>query len=415
MKNVTKTSLLDDLELSPVSLQDNLLPYFQAIVCVNTLKVIGYEALGRKISTKGIESLGPYFHNPDISVENKIQVDRILRKKSIEAFSKIDNSHHLLFLNIQPQWIYLYKDSPQKLPTINYLQRYGISGEQIVIEISESEFVGDITLLNNLISRYRSIGCRIAIDDVGCGFSNFDRIAYLHPDYLKIDASIVQHSSKEELTLCLLESLGIFAQRMGIDLIFEGIENDRQFSIGLHAGARYYQGFFFSHPSPDMDEKNNWVNNIEVDLESRIRVEGTLFDQQMKLSKKITRLLRHLSSSSSFVSQEEYITVLLNVAPLEWFRIYICNNRGFQITPNYCRSSKKEWKIQPEYINHYWGWRPYYVPTLVRSQRLKRAVFSESYLDMESSTRVYTFCYPLDLKTYIFIDVRLPHNLHDFL
>ncbi|PKM86033.1 MAG: hypothetical protein CVU87_13290 [Firmicutes bacterium HGW-Firmicutes-12] len=59
--------------------------------------------------------------------------------------------------------------------------------ENIVIEITEERFNGELSKLAEILGYYRRIGCKIAIDDFGSNFSNFERIAVVKPDIIKVD------------------------------------------------------------------------------------------------------------------------------------------------------------------------------------------------------------------------------------
>ena len=120
---------------------------------------------------------------------------------------------------------------------------------KVTIEICEADFSQDLSVLNELIYRYKDAGCRIAIDDLGKGFSNLDRIIHLNPDFLKVDASITQSCPENELPFIILETLGLLSQKMGVSLVMEGVETREQFQRGLRAGVRYFQGYFFARPA----------------------------------------------------------------------------------------------------------------------------------------------------------------------
>jgi EAL domain-containing protein (putative c-di-GMP-specific phosphodiesterase class I) len=93
----------------------------------------------------------------------------------------------LLFLNLKPSWIYRLWKEQGYLYTLSLLDRHGVEPENIVIEITEEEFGGNLYELAEIVEQYRLRGCKIAIDDVGSGFSNFDRIAVIRPKILKLD------------------------------------------------------------------------------------------------------------------------------------------------------------------------------------------------------------------------------------
>ncbi|KYH30961.1 EAL domain-containing protein [Neomoorella mulderi] len=130
-----------------------IVPFFQPVLAVETYGVWGYEVLARKVTPQGVESLGAFFHDPAVLAEKKLEVDRLVRRKALEVFKRSDRNIRL-FLNIQPQWLCSFIGQKQGFPTLEYLEKFGISAGQIVVEISETEFGADLESLSGLIDRY---------------------------------------------------------------------------------------------------------------------------------------------------------------------------------------------------------------------------------------------------------------------
>lgn len=205
--------------------QGVLQPYFQPILSLDHFRVIGYEALGRKVTPLGEESLGPYFANPDIHDGDKRVVDRALRRQALAKLSSFEGDCKL-FLNVKPSWIYDYRNRPDEIPTLRFLEELGVDGSRIVLELTEDQFDGELSLLHEVLSVYRSKGCQIAIDDMGIGFSNFDRVAFLEPEYMKIDLHFVRNSRHFASYRSLLQAFSSVAEHIGSSLLLEGIETE---------------------------------------------------------------------------------------------------------------------------------------------------------------------------------------------
>ncbi len=83
---------------------EEITPFFQPIVEIDTCRVYGFEVLGRRITPHGVESLGHFFHDPEISEAKKLAVDRFIRRHALQIFGKYQlHKDFSLFLNIQPQ------------------------------------------------------------------------------------------------------------------------------------------------------------------------------------------------------------------------------------------------------------------------------------------------------------------------
>ena len=86
------------------------------------------------------------------------------------------------------------------------------------------------------------------------------------------------------------------------------------------------------------------------------------------------------------------------------FRLYICDEEGFQISPN-IMCIENEWHVQPEAINKNWSWRPYFLKTIVTMRNDQNGVFSDVYSDIDTGEMTRTFSVPINADGYLFIDI----------
>ncbi|MDD3269568.1 MAG: EAL domain-containing protein [Syntrophomonadaceae bacterium] len=388
--------------------QEAILPYFQPIICVDSNSVFAYEVLGRKYKNSEIESLGSFFHDPEISPDEKLLVDRKVR---CQAMKKVEDlpSNTCLFLNIQPSWLFPFINNARLFPTLECLEKFNISGKQIVIEIIEDEFCADISLLQELVHRYREAGCKIAIDDFGEGFSNLERIAVLCPDFLKISASLIERSQQGRIGYNVLESMGLLCEKSGASLVLEEVESMDHFLMGLEAGVRYFQGYLFAQPNPDFIPPGSFAGLVDRALASFLDKKITLKQKQIESSDKMNQYISQVLKEpfeSSRMNPEYCIVRLIFEAPSEWFRAYVCNGRGYQVTPNFIKIGNERWHMQPEYLGRNWCWRPYFLPRMLDTSNRGEGMLSTSYLDLETRRQISTFVYPLDSDLFLFVDCQ---------
>jgi EAL domain-containing protein (putative c-di-GMP-specific phosphodiesterase class I) len=117
--------------------------------------------------------------------------------------------------------------------------------ERILLELSEHEPVDDYGMLTAALAPYRARGMRVAIDDVGAGFSSLRHIVLVGPDVLKLDRSIVAGVAEDRVLRTLIRSLVDFAHDCAASVVAEGIETADDVAA-LHAlGVDYGQGWFF--------------------------------------------------------------------------------------------------------------------------------------------------------------------------
>ena len=100
----------------------------------------------------------------------------------------------------------------------------------------------------------KSLGCKVAIDDFGSGYSNFEHLLKMNVDYLKIDASLIKNIATDENSYKVTKTIIDFAKNLNLKTIAEFVENKEIFDIVKELGTDYSQGYYFSAPvsKPDI-------------------------------------------------------------------------------------------------------------------------------------------------------------------
>lgn len=127
------------------------------------------------------------------------------------------------------------------------LGRYGLPGEQLRFDIPESELMRDPARAAEGLARIRALGCRIAVDDFGTGFSSLRHLHALPIDAVKIDRAFVSGGEGRE-NLAVARTIVELARFLGAEVIAEGVETRDQFRVLRSMGCRQAQGFLFSPP-----------------------------------------------------------------------------------------------------------------------------------------------------------------------
>ncbi|WP_432358330.1 bifunctional diguanylate cyclase/phosphodiesterase [Sporosarcina sp. UB5] len=138
------------------------------------------------------------------------------------------------------------------------LTETGLEPGCLEIEVTESVFV-DIENASTVLQKIRKLGILISIDDFGTGYSSFRYIKQLAVDELKIDACFIQDIHHNEQSRAIVRAILTMANTLGIEVIAEGIESDKQLEVLLEEGCSQGQGFLFSKPLS--------VQNFEAYLE----------------------------------------------------------------------------------------------------------------------------------------------------
>jgi diguanylate cyclase (GGDEF)-like protein len=225
--------------------QDRIVPYFQPIYSNATHKIEKYEALVRMIDKQGKE-ISPYFF---LDVAKKSHQYFQLTEAMIEkTFAYMQDKPFEFSINLSESDLMDYTINAL---IINKLAQFGI-GERVVFEIVETEKIEDYELVAHFIKEVKRFGAKIAIDDFGSGFSNFQHISRLNIDYLKIDGSLVQNILDDSNSLAIVETIQAFATRLGIETIAEFVESEAIFNKVREIGIHHAQGYYIARPKPTL-------------------------------------------------------------------------------------------------------------------------------------------------------------------
>ncbi len=127
---------------------------------------------------------------------------------------------------------------------------YGIAADRLILEIVEQGRYWSRAKLLRALSELRAAGARFALDDVGAGTCNFGTILDTRPEYLKIDAHIVQGCSEDSYRRKILDSIRRLAVDFEARVIAEGIETRSDFETVIALGIDVAQGFLLGRPGP---------------------------------------------------------------------------------------------------------------------------------------------------------------------
>ncbi len=120
---------------------------------------------------------------------------------------------------------------------------------QVVIEITEHAAVNNYSKMMDNIEKVRAMGAKIAIDDVGAGYSSFRHILKVHPDIIKLDRSLIEAIDHDIEKQRLLSALVPFANQMGYKIVAEGVETYDELMTLAANGIELVQGYYFAKPA----------------------------------------------------------------------------------------------------------------------------------------------------------------------
>ncbi|MDN5086319.1 EAL domain-containing protein [Aliarcobacter butzleri] len=232
--------------------EDKIVPYFQPIYNLKTNKIEKYEALVRLIDGNNV--ISPYYFL-DISKKSKqyLQLTKTMIQKTFDYFKDKDFefSINLTFEDIKSEYISSF--------IIELLKEYKI-GHRVVFEIVESEEIDNFRKINEFFVTIREYGCKIAIDDFGSGYSNFEYLAKLNVDYIKIDGSLIKDILINKSSQNIVSMLVNFAKGQKVKTIAEFVSNKDILNKVRELGIDYVQGYYIKEPIASIDGLNEIIS-----------------------------------------------------------------------------------------------------------------------------------------------------------
>jgi EAL domain-containing protein (putative c-di-GMP-specific phosphodiesterase class I)/CheY-like chemotaxis protein len=223
--------------------EDRIVPFFQPIFDTKVHDITKYEALVRLIEEDG-KVLSPFFFLEAAKKGNYyLQITEVMLEKVFALFKYVEKevTINLSFLDISSPLIYekimqLLKNNPD-------------TASRVTFELLEDEAVEDNDILLNFIEAVRHYGVKIAIDDFGSGYSNFQRIMDINPDIVKIDGSIIKDINQSQKSQVLTEAINTFSHSLGIQTVAEFVADEETFMQIKTLGIDYAQGYYIAQPA----------------------------------------------------------------------------------------------------------------------------------------------------------------------
>jgi diguanylate cyclase (GGDEF)-like protein/PAS domain S-box-containing protein len=140
---------------------------------------------------------------------------------------------------------------PDDLPPVvvlDILRRHGLPPDAIVIEITEGVLMSNVTVAQTWIESLRAAGLRIYLDDFGTGYSSLSYLKRFPLDTVKIDKSFIRDLHADKSDRALVDAIITMAGTLGMHVVAEGIEDERQLVLLREMGCGFGQGYYFARP-----------------------------------------------------------------------------------------------------------------------------------------------------------------------
>ncbi len=218
-------------------------PLFQPIVDLSDGSTLGYEVLGRgdhERLPRGIEEL----FDLAALIGAEVELSRLLRSESLAVCATIPQPARFFF-NTHPAEL----KEEGLLESVQAL-RASSPALPMTLEIHEAA-VADLRTLRDLKAKLAALEVRLAYDDFGTGQARLMELAEAPPDYLKFDLKLIRDVDRAPPAKWrLVKSLAAMAHELGITLIAEGLESEKEAKACRELGFAYGQGYFYGPPVP---------------------------------------------------------------------------------------------------------------------------------------------------------------------
>jgi EAL domain-containing protein (putative c-di-GMP-specific phosphodiesterase class I) len=209
----------------------------QPVVELETGRVVGVEALARFDD--------PPYRPPDEwfreaqEVGLGLELEALAVRRALEMFETLPGGLNL-GINVSHQLLL----SGRLEPLLE-----GHSARRLLVELTEHAAFDDYATFREAMSPLRERGIRLAVDDVGAGFSSLRHVVELAPDRMKLDRTFTSGIETDPARRAMAEALIVFARRTGIGLVAEGIETGGELRVMRRLGVPLGQGFLIQRPA----------------------------------------------------------------------------------------------------------------------------------------------------------------------
>ncbi len=380
---------------------ESLVVHFHPIVSLKERDIVGIEALSRGVTPSGTPVVPLDLFGRAEERGLSLELDRLCRKKALEAFAEIRSSHKLLlFVNLNSS--ILDEKTTGSGHFLSMTRTAGVAPDRVAIEVVESR-VSDSKYLREFSTRYREAGFLIVVDDFGTEHSNLERLIQVRPDIIKVDRNIISGVESDHYKQSVLKSICGLSEMIGALSLAEGVETMEELNVCHQLGADLFQGFLFSKPSQGFDVLEaetrrtiaKTVDSVETYLTRTLRRRNEENQGFESVTQDIVRSLRGADLTSL---AEKFSRYTERYPAIEC--IYLLDEKGRQITETVCSGAMTKkacrhtlFQPAPRFADHSLKNYYYYIKHL----KINR-YFTDPYLSLATGNLCRTMAVVIDIR-----------------
>jgi diguanylate cyclase (GGDEF)-like protein len=216
---------------------------YQPIVSAKSREAAHHECLLRMIRTDGSVVTAGHF----IPAAEQLGLIRLVDRHALELTVEKLHAYPDVSLSVNvsgttasdPSWLQSF---------VNHVRTHQAVAKRMIVELTETAALNDFEESARFISSLRELGCRVAIDDFGAGYTSFRNLKMLRVDMVKIDGTYIRGLSGSPDNQIFVRTLVDLAKNFNLETVAEWVGSDEDADLLERFGVDYFQGFHLGEP-----------------------------------------------------------------------------------------------------------------------------------------------------------------------
>ncbi|MEK4700881.1 EAL-associated domain-containing protein [Solibacillus sp. FSL R7-0668] len=373
---------------------------YEPIYSADGHRVVAYEVIGQVDGESGIINMEQFTYEQDVPADIRAEIEQLFVRKSLQSVAHLISDVGL-YIPCNPNLLMLDYGESYFAMLKELIAEQNLS--QITLVMAEHKFAGEIKQLHHLIRYIKTYGVKIALSEVGSQ-TQLENLLMLEPAVLKINVGQLNYNlwGSQNHAFATIRALAV---KMGTLLLIENIGTVYQLQQGWKNGARFFKGPYLQLPDKQFNSRDSLKERFRSECEQFIATEKKQllhkYEEMKRLEKTICTIVEQVNPSGTQPNKlMQLAKALQNCA----FRLYICDNNGFQTSPN-IRWKEGQWEVQEEALGKNWSWRPYFLLNIIKLAKDHQGDLSSVYSDIETGDLTRTYSMALASGEFLFIDI----------
>ena len=179
--------------------------------------------------------------------------------KQMQTWREAGLENQLVSINLAPRQ---FKEQDLVSLFIQAMDEYSIDGKSLSVEITERTLIDNIGEVEKTLNRLREMGLGVSLDDFGTGYASLAYLKEFPVDVVKIDKEFIAGIPDNEEDSAIVNAIAGLTRGLKLNLLAEGVENERQLAMLKGLGCQYAQGFYWSKPLPGDEFEQFYLNQL---------------------------------------------------------------------------------------------------------------------------------------------------------